>query len=339
MRLTVICIVLLAVLGACEKEVSIPVEYTQPKLVANCLLTDGEPFAVEVSRSQYIFDTTDLALLTGASVTLTDGNGNTQFNVSTDGGYAYSPEIIRGGQEYSFSISYPDLETVTASVHVPKQTPIGTLSYGGIIRSDDTDYQKIHLSFTDGVGSDFYTLSIYQKVWSGNLNKKGRYPNMECSEDGWDCEPIVPDGWYFDEDTWLIFPYGEEPYGDEEYYKSPIYISVAGIDAEGGMNDEVLEYFFADTYFDGNTVQLDVLVNPGDVWGENSDSIYVELSHISESYYRYCVSRDLYLDSDGIMTQPVQVYTNIDGGFGVLGAKSVAWKGLPMIIPTEEYFW
>ena len=64
-------------LSSCEKEVNIPIEYTEPKLVINALFNTDSLWSIEVSESQYIYDTITLPLIDNAEVSITDSDNNT----------------------------------------------------------------------------------------------------------------------------------------------------------------------------------------------------------------------------------------------------------------------
>ncbi|MCX6308033.1 MAG: DUF4249 family protein, partial [Bacteroidia bacterium] len=51
-------------------------------------------------------------------------------------------------------------------------------------------------------------------------------------------------------------------------------------------------------------------------------SLTINLQTISKSYYLYLLSLKALDSSDPFMSEPVQIYTNIYDGFGVLGART-----------------
>lgn len=80
--------------------------------------------------------------------------------------------------------------------------------------------------------------------------------------------------------------------------------------------------FFGDSHFNGDTCKLDIeTLNTL----ETHKVYYVVVENISESMYKYGSTLHRYDNSRGNpFTEPVQVYTNISGGMGVLAAKSVS---------------
>lgn len=51
-------------------------------------------------------------------------------------------------------------------------------------------------------------------------------------------------------------------------------------------------------------------------------SVTIDLQAISKSYYLYLVSLKALESSDPFMSEPVQIYTNINGGLGILGTRT-----------------
>ena len=53
--------------------------------------------------------------------------------------------------------------------------------------------------------------------------------------------------------------------------------------------------------------------------------LYVILSTVSEGQYRYTRSVDLQYENDGNpFAEPVQVYTNVENGFGIMAGSSAS---------------
>jgi len=312
-------------------------EYTKPKLVVNCLLTEGEPIDIEVSKSKFIYDTSALELLDNAKVTLWGGGQEIILEQMGNGRY-YSPELIAENTTYTLAVASDGLANVAAETQVFAPVEAGNLKIGGITRYEESEYRRLSFTLSDTPGDDFYSFHILRKLAQKLPNEHGMFPQFICDY-GYDgeCEPVVPEGWYYNEETGMVFPEGEEPFDGTDYSSFLLYFMPQGAIAgeESGM--EVEEYFFRDTYFEGNTVQVDVLISPYDATGSADDSLVVVLSRISESYFLYKTSLEMYHESDGLMSQPVQVYSNISGGHGFFGARSPKRISVPVSDDDEEY--
>ena len=70
-----------------------------------------------------------------------------------------------------------------------------------------------------------------------------------------------------------------------------------------------------------------------------SDSVMIDIrvDHIDPSYYFYSVSKQKYYQADGNpFAEPVQVYNNIENGFGILSAYSRTSKNYSMFVSGEK---
>lgn len=83
------------------------------------------------------------------------------------------------------------------------------------------------------------------------------------------------------------------------------------------------ELLVDDFFFDGKKQTLRVKIASFYYQPELKGKIYVMLSHLSEGYYKYLDSFNLQQSVSGDpFAQPVQVYSNIQNGLGILGASN-----------------
>jgi hypothetical protein len=98
-----------------------------------------------------------------------------------------------------------------------------------------------------------------------------------------------------------FFEFGSDLFGDENDGRSYGY-----------------EAFFDDSQFQGSrkevSIRLDEL-NAG-------RPFYVYLHSISESYYRFRLTLKARGSSDGFFSEPVQLFSNVEGGYGILAGRS-----------------
>ena len=97
-------------------------------------------------------------------------------------------------------------------------------------------------------------------------------------------------------------------------------ISSAGVQSDGATfyGDEAL---FDDEMFNGT--EKEILI---DFFDYKSFEYTLELTSVSESYYTYIRSLRAHYDNQDqfiFAGEPVQVFTNIENGLGVLGSMSV----------------
>jgi hypothetical protein len=129
-----------------------------------------------------------------------------------------------------------------------------------------------------------------------------------------------------------------------QYYNNPNYIILPDkvVQNEGDWDYSPTTLFFSDQLFNGKKQQVSFSIASGygiinDVWTSNlEENGYVLLRSISKEYYKY---RKIYtrhsfnsqIHSDGIRNllftgEPLDMYTNVEGGLGVVAAFSSTIK-------------
>jgi len=93
---------------------------------------------------------------------------------------------------------------------------------------------------------------------------------------------------------------------------------------------------FTDMLFDGKSYQIKmpiyIYVTIRDGIIPDSFSVPFSMEHLSKEYYYYLNTCE---QSDEVMqffTEPIQTYTNVEGGFGIVGGRAVdtLWFTLPL---------
>jgi hypothetical protein len=86
---------------------------------------------------------------------------------------------------------------------------------------------------------------------------------------------------------------------------------------------------FSDELINGNTHTITVYCSkPHDMYfdrpipQELEMSVDIDLQSISRSYYLYLNSLKALDEADPFMSEPVQIYTNVNGGLGIMGARA-----------------
>jgi len=76
--------------------------------------------------------------------------------------------------------------------------------------------------------------------------------------------------------------------------------------------------FLTDESFNGQNREITVRAE-----GE-TPAIFVELRfhHISESYYKYELTRSSYNYSDGFFSEPTQIFSNVNNGYGIFATSA-----------------
>lgn len=111
----------------------------------------------------------------------------------------------------------------------------------------------------------------------------------------------------------------------------PVFAELLDFDIEN-LTGESNDYYgygyynvFTDTYFEGK--RYTVSMNKS-FWGyAESESFILEVSKVDEHLYRYKKTYESYQESNpesllGMFTEPVQVYSNVQNGIGIVAAQS-----------------
>lgn len=114
---------------------------------------------------------------------------------------------------------------------------------------------------------------------------------------------------------------GDTIFYAEEYFTTPeIYVQNGSSDIDGSKWGNI--FLFSDASFNGQSCSFTAQHDKA-VWEDTVIAI-VSLRSISEDYYKYSLTIDKYLQTQGSpFAQPVQVHSNVENGFGIFGAYSV----------------
>lgn len=288
-------------ISACNTVLDVDLPERDPKLVVNCLFEQDSQFVFDVSRSKEVLDTMTLRHLEGAEIVLTASDGTSEtintsqlITVGFEEKRAYvSTMRATVGLSYSIVVSHPDYPSVSSSAEVETGVKITSLDTSIFFESfigETYPVLRLSVGFNDPIGEDFYELKVF------------RYGTIVTYE---------PPNFF--PDTSLGF--------EEVYYYFP---SESILSDLGGST-------FDDELFEGQSYEIVVnidsyyLIDYNEIPGDTSSPFFLlpELRSISKEYYQYQTTLSRYQNSQGDpFAQPVQVYNNIDGGFGIFAGFS-----------------
>lgn len=280
-------------LFSCEKTEKIENFPMSPsKLVLNCQLNPDSVITLLLFKSLSVLDNAPNKNITTAKVELFKDNLLIASLPAANKHFMYVFEGIKPETDHTYKViaTAAGYEQVWAEVSVPQDvfpdkitTSVSdTFTYIDYYNGD-TSYStigKINVTLTDPVaGRNYYKLKIY-------------YHNIyfEIQQSG--------------DTLTYISNYGLYNYNNTGV--SPL------IDFNLGF-----DYFFTDQYFNGSQVTIDIPIMYSGL--ERSITIYAELISVSEEQYLYDKSKMVFNNNNGNpFTEPIQIYTNINNGFGIL---------------------
>lgn len=293
----------LLLVSACEKEVDIQLP-KEEKLVVHSNWVPGYPMVVTLHKSQSIFDTAKvLDPVRNAEIFLRDAFGREWgpfkevFEPLTNSYVYFTDALIKAESDYQIEVRAQGLPVVKALSKAPAPARILRISNSKLkeiqVKPNVSYYQvNLHMDIQDQAGKeDFYHLICYYQPIEYKINGKDTTRNHGFS-----------------------------------YYGMNI-LEVAGVNDYQTHRLSGQGLFFTDKGRDGQRLQL--VINGQSDLLENSHQLfektYVELRKVSKDYYMYQLSLNQAASQrDSIFSTPVQVYNNIQGGWGNFAGYSIS---------------
>lgn len=280
--------------ASCEKIIDINVPEKDRKIVFNSLINPDSTLAVNLSKSKSILEDNSIIILADGVVSVfEDDNFIGDMEYSEQGWYFLRGYKPNQGNKYRFEVDHSQLRPVSAEVSVPFEVPVIQLDTSRSFDEYGNDIYKMSISIDDPEGEEnYYALSI---VTTGRVYD---WVNEEF------LDSIQTYNTYFR----LAGEGGNNPGSDFVEQKpsftvdGKMFIMDAPFRTAGGRMELALEYYIYSSAPDSITVN-------------------VSLDHIDRSYYYYAASKEKYYQSGGNpFAEPVQVYSNIENGFGLMSA-------------------
>ena len=347
------------ILSSCTKDIDYKGPDSQPMFVMNCIVQDGETVRVNISRSVFFLDSFKSRYnpdgMTTVNVEINGENRlatwNEDDNVFTDS------RIVHAGDIVHITASHPDYNSISATDTVPlpsncyfthskklystKKSPYDIFSSDDDSSFDDSGVDSIWVVDIDIDDRenipDFYYLSIM--------------PTITFVTDYYEGGPldtvVVPIHYRIPSKTRILLGENDDATSFFEEY-----------DEENGISYGVSRFIFPDQHIkDGSLLSFEILmekpdtisgllyydysqydgeydneenqhnyngiVTAGHIHGDIVYTLNVSLHTLSGAYYYYHKSVEDFAHSDvTLMSEPVTVISNVNGGVGILGAYS-----------------
>jgi len=286
--------------AACDIVVDLDIPEHERLLVVNSILTTDSIINASISHSVGAFDASSISYVNNATLEVyEDGVLLGEMDEQVSYSYNYMDELDStyvynfnqnpvAGKIYSYEIAHPDYEAVRAETSVPTAVKLNVNNVTLLSEEDDEKHYRVRFSFNDAPEDNFYRLRL--------RNQNAYYDRFDYFESN-DASIIYSAGVESDGATF----YGDEALFDDEMFN--------------GTEKEISIDFFA----------------YNKPWFEEPDDDFeteytLELTSVSESYYTYIRSLRAHYDNQDqfiFAGEPVQVFTNIENGLGVLGSMSL----------------
>ena len=296
-KIIIILIFLISLISiSCEKVIPFDGEVASKKIVINSIFQSDSTFKVHVSNSKSIIDSSSFENIENAIVNIKHNNGSFVENLPhLNNGFYVGQTYPVQNQTYILEVSHPNFENVNALESLP--FPI-------TINSIDT------VSLTDPINGDRYEITV-------NFKDPKNIPN------------------YYLIETYVIFESllvknQDTLENDLDTAKQEMLLTDEVFQNNGSPWKE--QGLFNDLLFDGNNKNLKVEIPNNDfleigddyTWSYKTKGIRFYLHNISSSYYYYLISLQTFRQASGNpFAQPVQVFSNVNNGFGVFAGSQV----------------
>jgi hypothetical protein len=310
--LYVILIINAISLSGCEKDIDFQGKEPSSKIVVNSIINaQSDTNRIKISESVFDYSSQKPGIVENPEIHLSI-NGKECDRIWLDtiiGVHTYYKFVssLAVEDKIEFSAHTAKHGTVKGYDYVPNITEIQNIATSWF-RKNGFSYLRMYVTLKDNANErNFYRIVVKSKA-------DITHPSLQKPLDYWDLHEVFID--------------------DEMLFHNPTETD------EGGKS---LNYYrvFSDDLFQGKEYILNVYIQY-DNFAENPDAIYVrqrvkvEIHTLSEKLYQNLHSQELASGiTDDIFSEPVKIYTNMQGGYGILGIynitekeKSVAEKGI-----------
>lgn len=305
-------ITLLILFSNCFKKIDINVPDQEQKVVINGIFASDSTLIINISKTVGINDPAQfLPRISDAVVKLYKNGIYVEDLIYKKDGSYISASIIKANENYSLVIT-ADGKTFNVDIQMPTKKKFKELSF---IKYDTVNnYYKLHLKFDDSISKNYYMINGYLMLPYTFYGDTGQI----------DSVTFVYNSIYF------------ESFSDQDpYFKNPVSI-YPYIDNSFMFNDEL---------FNGNTFDLTFKLSnffyvDTSMFNIDSLTLFFKLIQIDENIYNYFISYNKYRSSNGNpFVEPVNVFSNIEGGIGTVGGMSITLDSLkiPYIDAYSNY--
>ena len=298
MKLKLIIIACLPILVSCEKNITEEFEDTQQNVfILSGVLSASEHPTINLTRNITMTQLDTLLFLNNAQVEIQSGNQTYQMEPSGYGNYTAMELILQPGQEYHIHCSGEDLPDASASVTIPHLPVVSEI----ICTAGDSLDIHLAIAIDDPAESrDYYT--FYISGWLMEIH-------VHHDETGAETR-----------DTFNVFTNYRLNIQDSVFEYSGDLRNFQIIEEE---NRYLSVVHFSDLFFNGSTHRLSVDDYLWRFYNDSVPEINIHLVKYDEHYFHFLESMTRYDPYNDVpIIQPDQIYTNIEGGFGLLTAKS-----------------
>ncbi len=326
-----------AMMVSCEKKIEFEGEDVEPMVVVHGLNDADNPIVVNLCYSRPIYSSFYVPnggdyfeAIDNANVTLTI-DGSTVLTAADSAGrysFAHTPQP---GEHLVLDIEIPGKEPISAVADVMARPAVRNVESELDADDEYTNFLEVSFDVTDKKAtSDYYAvrLRMDDTVYTRNYDDSGNL--------------IM-------EDTSTSSSYVYYSCTDYLLNSNTDIIDVGIVDDPTGQSSyEGTCMTFTDATFNGQTHHFKVKVAAYNLYDDyygykgkdqtRTIGLYLEVSSMSRDLYLYRQTSAAYSDDEfqAILSEPVQIHSNIEGGIGIFGVSSTSVKRVE--VPNMIYY-
>lgn len=325
-------------LCSCEKEIDFNGELTDPRLVINSLVELDQPVSARIGKSVFFLDNESDFQCPDDLVATLYVNGNLYgimdvvydsmemhyYNIYYEDSIAYKVDK-RFQSDYrpvvgdiikitASAEGFEDVEGITSAM----PTPVAFQLVEKTVLALDSYYMDFG---GDSALYEYGYLDIYIEVTDPN---PGQTDLFRLSIQSDDFERIDE---YYSSNYYVSHEFNDPIFGGS--IESNDIIDIGDLDTRP-------EGVFSDALFDGGSYRIKVPIyfnlTKFDTTDPDFFNVPITLEHLSKEYYYYLNTCDQGDAITGFFAEPIQVYSNVTNGYGLVGGRSVngTWLPLPL---------
>ena len=309
--LTKYCFVLLSVIffTSCEKVIEFNGSVTEPMVVVNSFVTPDSVISAQVSLSRFFlsnevtFDMVDNATVS----LLVNGSPKEPLIYAANGVYVgtYHPAI---GDSIRLHVQAPGKNEVSCGTSIEPQTSVLSVDTSSVFNGAKTPIITVNKTtgFIDTIGNSLGRTLKFVLRFSDNPAVQNYYRLVVITK------------------TYTSKGFMQ----DYNFSFDDIVSGNANKDAVGPPTSLTSNKYnvFSDDLFNGKQYPLTFSIQdvknvyyPGKAKAATIREVNINLQSISKSYYLYLQTRTS-IKTNTFFAEPVQVFSNVDGGIGILGS-------------------
>lgn len=308
-------------LTSCYRKIDLNEYRTTPKMVINSVVSPDTVVMASITRTWFYPDKKPYVNLPHAHVELYINNQyietmqwktlNNPRNPDQPDTLFLSNTIPAEGDRIKIVASTPEYGTVTAEDIIPKKVPIKNASH--TIKKGNGVYQ--------GTISDYF--EIYYEVTFDEFPEKNNYYLAKITQ--------IKTGYYGYYETEIDYI---DPVFKEQDAILDESMAFNGLEKRGGA-------LFTDQSINGQTYTLQIKETTAEL--DETEQRIISIYSLSESYFLYLLSLQKIAGSTlegGLgnigLAEPLQVYSNVEGGTGILGGNQHSETTITLNNPSKK---